>query len=75
VAKYYTLSEPRFANADKHAYSSIMRARFYYDYQLIVKNFYQQYFARINRQIVLVDCLRWHNSRSYKHLTRDALGA
>ncbi|MBF1994075.1 YcjX family protein [Serratia symbiotica] len=57
-----TLGEPRLAQADKHTYIGMLRARFNYYCQSIVKNFYQQHFARIDRQIVLVDCLQALNS-------------
>jgi predicted YcjX-like family ATPase len=54
--------ESRLAQADKRSNFAMLRARFNYYCQSIVKNFYKEHFVRFDRQIVLVDCLQPLNS-------------
>ncbi|MBU7321145.1 YcjX family protein, partial [Paenibacillus sp. SM 69] len=56
------VGESKLAQADKHTNIGMLRARFNYYCQSIVKNFYKEYFVRFDRQIVLVDCLQPLNS-------------
>lgn len=46
------------AQADKQTNIGMLRERFHYYCQQVVKGFYQQHFVRFDRQIVLVDCLQ-----------------
>lgn len=56
------IGESKLAQADKHTNIGMLRARFNYYCQSIVKNFYKEHFVRFDRQIVLVDCLQPLNS-------------
>jgi len=55
-------SDSELAQADKHSNIGMLRTRFDYYCQHIVKGFYKEHFARFDRQIVLVDCLQPLNS-------------
>lgn len=44
-------------NADKNSYFYLLNQRFNYYRDHIVKGFYQNYFTRFDRQVVLADCL------------------
>lgn len=57
-----TAGESKLAQADKHSNIGMLRARFNYYCQHVVKDFYKNYFLRFDRQIVLVDCLQPLNS-------------
>ena len=46
------------AQADEHSNFGMLRARYHYYCQQVVKGFYKNYFLRFDRQIVLVDCLQ-----------------
>ncbi|MDC9592062.1 YcjX family protein [Xenorhabdus sp. IM139775] len=56
------IGEPQLAKADKHTNIGMLRDRFAYYCDQIVKGFYKEYFLRFDRQIVLVDCLQPLNS-------------
>lgn len=43
--------------ADKHTNAGMLRERFNYYCEKVVKGFYKNHFLRFDRQIVLVDCL------------------
>ncbi|WP_411752570.1 YcjX family protein, partial [Serratia sp. (in: enterobacteria)] len=58
----YAAGESRLAQADKHTNAGMLRTRFNYYCQSIVKAFYKEHFVRFDRQIVLVDCLQPLNS-------------
>ena len=45
------------AQADKHTNAGMLRERFSYYCEKVVKGFYKNHFLRFDRQIVLVDCL------------------
>ncbi|MFZ4832999.1 YcjX family protein [Rouxiella sp. Mn2063] len=55
-------SDSELAQADKHSNIGMLRTRFDYYCNHIVKGFYKEHFARFDRQIVLVDCLQPLNS-------------
>ena len=44
-------------NAASNSYFSVLNQRYEYYRQHIVKRFYQDYFARFDRQVILADCL------------------
>lgn len=50
------------AQADKHTNAGMLRERFSYYCEKVVKGFYKNHFLRFDRQIVLVDCLQPLNS-------------
>lgn len=52
------IGESRLAQADKHSNLGMLRTRFNYYCNTIVKGFYKEHFVRFDRQIVLVDCLQ-----------------
>lgn len=52
------IGEPQLAKADKHTNIGMLRERFAYYCDHIVKGFYKEHFLRFDRQIVLVDCLQ-----------------
>lgn len=54
--------EARLAQADKGSNIAMLRARYDYYCQHVVKGFYKNHFLRFDRQIVLVDCLQPLNS-------------
>ncbi|MDW9423854.1 YcjX family protein, partial [Yersinia enterocolitica] len=56
------LGESRLAQADKHSNLGMLRTRFNYYCNSVVKGFYKEHFVRFDRQIVLVDCLQPLNS-------------
>ncbi|MBB6113696.1 hypothetical protein F4826_000574 [Rahnella inusitata] len=55
-------SDAQLAQADKNSNLGMLRARFDYYCQHIVKGFYKDHFVKFDRQIVLVDCLQPLNS-------------
>ncbi|WP_380178093.1 YcjX family protein [Kalamiella sp. sgz302252] len=54
--------ESRLAQADAGSNIGMLRARYHYYCQHVVKGFYKNHFLRFDRQIVLVDCLQPLNS-------------
>ncbi|RPH31008.1 YcjX family protein [Buttiauxella warmboldiae] len=54
--------ESKLAQADKTTNIGMLRARFDYYCEKVVKGFYKNHFLRFDRQIVLVDCLQPLNS-------------
>lgn len=56
------LGEARLAQAGKQTNIGMLRERFHYYCQHVVKGFYKEHFVRFDRQIVLVDCLQPLNS-------------
>lgn len=52
------VGEARLAQANEKTNIGMLRQRYDYYCQSIVKGFYRQHFARFDRQIVLVDCLQ-----------------
>ena len=54
--------ESKLAQADKHTNAGMLRERFNYYCEKVVKGFYKNHFLRFDRQIVLVDCLQPLNS-------------
>jgi len=54
--------ETRLAQADAGSNIGMLRARYQYYCQHVVKDFYKNHFLRFDRQIVLVDCLQPLNS-------------
>ncbi len=54
--------ESRLAQADASTNIGMLRARYNYYCQHVVKGFYKNHFLRFDRQIVLVDCLQPLNS-------------
>ena len=48
--------------ADKNTNIGMLKARFDYYCQKIVKGFYKDYFANFDRQVILIDCLQPLNS-------------
>ncbi|MCZ5652700.1 YcjX family protein [Escherichia coli] len=56
------LGESKLAQADKHTNAGMLRERFNYYCEKVVKGFYKNHFLRFDRQIVLVDCLQPLNS-------------
>jgi len=54
--------ESRLAQADKTTNLGMLRSRFDYYCEKVVKGFYKNHFLRFDRQIVLVDCLQPLNS-------------
>lgn len=54
--------ESKLAQADKHTNAGMLRDRFNYYCEKVVKGFYKNHFLRFDRQIVLVDCLQPLNS-------------
>ncbi len=57
-----TRGESKLAQADKHTNAGMLRERFNYYCEKVVKGFYKNHFLRFDRQIVLVDCLQPLNS-------------
>ncbi len=57
-----TWGESKLAQADKHTNAGMLRERFNYYCEKVVKGFYKNHFLRFDRQIVLVDCLQPLNS-------------
>lgn len=55
-------TETRLAQADASTNIGMLRARYNYYCQHVVKGFYKNHFLRFDRQIVLVDCLQPLNS-------------
>lgn len=56
------VGEAKLAQASKESNIGMLRARYQYYCQHVVKGFYKDYFLRFDRQIVLVDCLQPLNS-------------
>ncbi|MGD8162665.1 YcjX family protein [Pantoea sp. FN0307] len=56
------IDEARLAQAGKGSNLAMLRARYDYYCQHVVKGFYKNHFLRFDRQIVLVDCLQPLNS-------------
>ncbi|CDH04129.1 conserved hypothetical protein [Xenorhabdus bovienii str. oregonense] len=56
------IGESQLTKADKHTNIGMLRERFAYYCDHIVKGFYKEHFLRFDRQIVLVDCLQPLNS-------------
>ncbi|MEX0446684.1 YcjX family protein [Xenorhabdus sp. SGI246] len=56
------IGEPQLLKADKNTNIGMLRERFTYYCNHIVKYFYKEHFLRFDRQIVLVDCLQPLNS-------------
>ncbi|WP_312043557.1 YcjX family protein [Erwinia sp.] len=56
------VSLSRLAQADANSNIGMLRARYHYYCQHVVKGFYKDHFLRFDRQIVLVDCLQPLNS-------------
>lgn len=56
------IAESPFTQADQHTNIGMLRKRFEYYCQSVVKGFYKEHFLRFDRQIVLVDCLQPLNS-------------
>ncbi|MCT4717132.1 YcjX family protein [Enterobacteriaceae bacterium H18W14] len=54
--------ESKLAQADKTTNLGMLRSRFDYYCEKVVKGFYKNHFLRFDRQIVLVDCLQPLNS-------------
>jgi len=54
--------EAKLAQADRSSNAGMLRERFNYYCENVVKGFYKNYFLRFDRQIVLVDCLQPLNS-------------
>ena len=54
--------DSQLAQADESTNFGMLRARYHYYCQHVVKHFYKHYFLRFDRQIVLVDCLQPLNS-------------
>lgn len=54
--------ESKLAQADKNSNFGMLRARYNYYCDKVVKGFYKDYFVHFDRQIVLVDCLQPLNS-------------
>jgi hypothetical protein len=52
----------KLAQADKHTNAGMLRERYNYYCEKVVKGFYKNHFLRFDRQIVLVDCLQPLNS-------------
>ncbi|MDR0219292.1 MAG: YcjX family protein [Enterobacteriaceae bacterium] len=52
------IGEPQLQKADKHSNIGMLRERFAYYCNHIVKGFYKEHFLSFDRQIVLVDCLQ-----------------
>lgn len=57
-----SITESQFAQADQHTNIGMLRQRFEYYCQSVVKGFYKAHFLRFDRQIVLIDCLQPLNS-------------
>nr|WP_314265409.1 YcjX family protein [uncultured Moellerella sp.] len=57
-----TVGEPKLDRADKHSNIGMLKQRYSYYCEKIVKGFYKDHFQRFDRQIVLVDCLQPLNS-------------
>jgi len=56
------IGEAKLAQADKSTNAGMLRERFNYYCEKVVKGFYKNHFLRFDRQIVLVDCLQPLNS-------------
>ncbi|HEY3591379.1 MAG TPA: YcjX family protein, partial [Buttiauxella sp.] len=56
------IGESKLAQADKTTNIGMLRTRFDYYCEKVVKGFYKNHFLRFDRQIVLVDCLQPLNS-------------
>ncbi len=56
------IGESRLAQADKSTNAGMLRERYRYYCEKVVKGFYKDHFLRFDRQIVLVDCLQPLNS-------------
>lgn len=56
------IGEIKLAQADKTTNAGMLRERFNYYCERVVKGFYKDHFLRFDRQIVLVDCLQPLNS-------------
>jgi Predicted ATPase len=50
--------ETKLAQADKHTNAGMLRERYNYYCEHVVKGFYKHHFLKFDRQIVLVDCLQ-----------------
>ncbi|MDN6109499.1 MAG: YcjX family protein [Enterobacterales bacterium] len=57
-----SMGESKLAQADKHSNIGMLRSRYNYYCNEVVKGFYKEHFVRFDRQIVLVDCLQPLNS-------------
>jgi len=58
----HDFSVEQLAKADKHSNFGMLKARYDYYCQKVVKGFYKDYFVNFDRQIILVDCLQPLNS-------------
>ena len=56
------IGESKLAQADKTTNAGMLRERYNYYCEKVVKGFYKNHFLRFDRQIVLVDCLQPLNS-------------
>lgn len=56
------IGETRLAQADKSTNAGMLRERYHYYCEKVVKGFYRDHFLGFDRQIVLVDCLQPLNS-------------
>ncbi len=56
------IGESTLAQAGRQTNAGMLRERFNYYCEKVVKGFYKEYFLRFDRQIVLVDCLQPLNS-------------
>ena len=57
-----SIAESKLAQADKTTNAGMLRERYNYYCEKVVKGFYKNHFLRFDRQIVLVDCLQPLNS-------------
>ncbi|OAN18285.1 nucleoside triphosphate hydrolase [Photobacterium jeanii] len=51
-------NEAELAQADEHSNFGMLKARYKYYQQHVVKAFYREHFSKFDRQIILVDCLQ-----------------
>ncbi|WP_034946562.1 YcjX family GTP-binding protein [Erwinia oleae] len=56
------IGESKLMQADGNSNIAMLKARYHYYCQHVVKGFYKEHFLRFDRQIVLVDCLQPLNS-------------
>ncbi|WP_127958318.1 YcjX family protein [Serratia microhaemolytica] len=52
------LTSTQWAQADEQSNIGVLRTRFNYYCQAVIKKFYREHFSQFDRQIVLVDCLQ-----------------
>ncbi|SPW39263.1 putative ATP-binding protein [Escherichia coli] len=63
-----TWGESKLAQADKHTNAGMLRERFNYYCEKVVKGFYKNHFLRFDRQIVLVDWPATSQQWAHRHL-------